>query len=138
MEQLGAITYVPTTRPIWLANPSKSPYQCTGIKSAVQLVPWLAQLSKNFSNHVNPDGAPVTAGAPTLMPIFLNGSTSLIHAVAAALGSMFEPPVLEVPSGSLNVITWEILRPPLTSAWISEMKELLGRPHNIGTNSKAD
>ncbi len=59
------------------------------------------QAVKKSDNQVNPLGEPVTAGAPSLTPNFLNGSTSLIHVDAASEAGTSLPPVLEVPSGSL-------------------------------------
>lgn len=95
-------TYVPLTWPIWLAKPLKSPYQCTGMKSAEQFP---AQAVKNSCSHVNPPVLPVTAGAPNFTPFAFNGSMFDCHSSAATLGSTLLPPVAVVPSGSLNART---------------------------------
>ena len=106
------------------------------MKSAVQFVPWEVQFPKNSASHVKPPGLPVTAGAPVLIPSFLRGSTWDIQFVAASLGDICEPPVDEDPSGSLYVMTCEILVPPEIRDFMVDSKVLLAL-HSMGTNSNS-
>jgi hypothetical protein len=96
------------------------------------------QALKKSDNQLNPVVAPVTAGAPNLIPNFFSGSTSLIHVDAAREAGTALPPVLEVPSGSLNVSIYEIFAPPETKdLTVSEKvvsEELVGAENSIGTN----
>jgi len=97
------------------------------------------QAVKKSDNQVNPPLPPVTAGAPSLTPNFFNGSTSLIHVDAANDAATLLPPVLEVPSGSLKVKTYEIFVPPeirdLTVSRNTVSEELVGAENSIGTKS---
>lgn len=123
---------------MWLASPEKSPYQCTGMKSAEQLP---AHAVKKDCSHVKPAGLPVTAGAPSFTPLAFSGSTFVFQSSAAVAGSTLLPPVSEVPSGSLKVSTCETLVPLLINASMVVRKVVseseAGAPHSIGMKARS-
>ncbi len=88
---------------MWEARPSKLPYQCIGMKSTGQPAGSRArhEVLKSCS-QVMPDGEPVTAGKPTLIPCSPRRGLMLRSQVfAAASAWRLEPPVEAEPSGSL-------------------------------------